>query len=283
MKRSMPAYIDKLFEDYKSYGLEQMRFQKLPVRTDICQLLYQIDNNEPQPTVPYRELVGALLWYTTNVGVGGAHAWNLLSRYVARWYNLNWDCALKLLKYFYDHRCKSIEMHPGNFESSDLVVYTDSSHNDELQTGATTIMWIVFHDGNCINYKVQRKVRPVDPTSEDEVRGMYEGYIQSLSYRHFAEKLGWKFKNPTAILGDNEPILKALVSPTITERTRHLKIKYLALRHARANGIIRLGKVSSANNVADIGTKAVFTQQQHERLVNMIVQGRHEITVDKWY
>ena len=283
MRRSMPAYIEKLFEDYKSYGLEQMRFQKLPVRTDICQLLYQIDKDEPQPTVPYRELVGALLWYTTNVGVGGAHAWNLLSRYVARWYNLNWDCALKLLKYFYDHRFKSIEMHPGNFESSDLVVYTDSSHNDELQTGATTIMWIVFHDGNCINYKVQRKVRPVDPTSEDEVRGMYEGYIQSLSYRHFAEKLGWKFKNPTAILGDNEPILKALVSPTITERTRHLKIKYLALRHARANGIIRLGKVSSANNVADIGTKAVFTQQQHERLVNMIVQGRHEITVDKWY
>ena len=163
MKRSMPAYIEKLHEEYKSYGLEQLKFQKLPVRTDICQLLYKIDESEPQPNVPYRELVGALLWYTTNVGVGGAHAWNLLSRYVARWYNLNWDCALRLLKYYFDHRNKAIEMHPGNFKSSELVVYTDSSHNDELQTGATTIMWIVFHDGNCINYKVQRKSRPVDP------------------------------------------------------------------------------------------------------------------------
>lgn len=68
-----------------------------------------------------------------------------------------------------------MEMKPGDFESSELVIYTDSSYNDELQTGATTVMWIVFRDGNCIGYKVQEKSRPVDPqlakTIEARMRG----------------------------------------------------------------------------------------------------------------
>lgn len=70
------------------------------------------------------------------------------------------------------------------------------------------------------------------------------------------DELGFNFKQPI-IYGDNLSALKLAKNPVFHQRTKHINIKYHAIRELIENDIINIEHVSTENMLADPLTKSL--------------------------
>ena len=59
------------------------------------------------------------------------------------------------------------------------------------------------------------------------------------------------------LLGDNESSLKLAMNPVFHQRSKHIRIKYHSLIDGVEEGLIKLGKVDTGLNAADMLTNNV--------------------------
>jgi hypothetical protein len=78
-------------------------------------------------------------------------------------------------------------------------------------------------------------------------------------------------RDPTPILyGDNQSTQKLTENGVKSERTKHIDIKYRFVTDEVTNGRVQLKWISTTQQVADVLTKALGTQQ-HRALINRLM------------
>ena len=75
--------------------------------------------------------------------------------------------------------------------------------------------------------------------------------------RSFMYELGCAYRRATPVYTDNTTALSLAQNPVHHTRMKQIHLKYLALRELTNCNVIALGKVDTAVNPADIGTKAL--------------------------
>ncbi|CAI7763213.1 unnamed protein product [Closterium sp. NIES-54] len=185
-----------------------------------------------EPSGPYPELVGCLMYLMTCIRPDLAYPLSLLARYVApgRHRKVHWDAVKRVLRYL----C--------NTSSMGLVL---GGRARVVLTGHADASWST------------RSSSVLSSSCEAEI---YAGAMAAQELRwltYLLTDLGEAPRSPPVLYVDNKAMLALCQEHRLEHRTKHIALRYFLARELQQRGQLRLAYVASEANTADVFTKAL--------------------------
>ncbi|CAI7798567.1 unnamed protein product [Closterium sp. NIES-53] len=185
-----------------------------------------------EPSGPYPELVGCLMYLMTCTRPDLAYPLSLLARYVApgRHRKVHWDAAKRVLRYLCSTSGMGLVL--GGRARIVLTGHADASWVDDLATQRSS-------------------------SCEAEI---YAGAMAAQELRwltYLLTDLGEAPCSPRVLYVDNKAMLALCQEHRLEHRTKHIALRYFLARELQQRGQLRLAYVASQAKTADVFTKAL--------------------------
>ncbi|CAI7757949.1 unnamed protein product [Closterium sp. NIES-53] len=185
-----------------------------------------------EPSGPYPELVGCLMYLMTCTRPDLAYPLSLLARYVApgRHRKVHWDAAKRVLRYLCSTSGRGLVL--GGWARVVLTGHADAFWVDDLATQRSS---------SC--------------EAEIYARAMSAQELRWLTY--LLTDLGEAPRSPPVLYVDNKAMHALCQDHRLEHRTKHIALRYFLARELQQRGQLRLAYVASQANTADVFTKAL--------------------------
>ncbi|CAI7784019.1 unnamed protein product [Closterium sp. NIES-53] len=180
-----------------------------------------------EPSGPYPELVGCLMYLMTCTRPDLAYPLSLLARYVAL-VRQAWGSCLE----------DGLELSP--------LVMQRSSQGYTFSLGSGSVSW--------------RSTRSSSVLSSSCEAEIYAGAMAAQELRwltYLRTDLGEAPRSPLVLYVDNKAMLALCQEHKLEHRTKHITLRYFLARELEQRGQLRLAYVASQANTADVFTKAL--------------------------
>ncbi|CAI7849410.1 unnamed protein product [Closterium sp. NIES-54] len=184
-----------------------------------------------EPSGPYPELVGCLMYLMTCTRPDLAYPLSLLARYVApdRQRKVQWDAAKRVLNYL----CITSGM--------GLVL---GGRGPVVLTGHADASWAEIYAG-----------------------AMAARELRWLTY--LLTDLGEQSRSPPVLYVDNKAMISLCQEHRLEHRMKHIALRYFLARELQQGGQLRLAYLTTRSNTADIFTKALLPSD-HQRFSTVL-------------
>jgi hypothetical protein len=215
--------------------------------------------------------VGALLFIASCTRPDVTFAVHILSRFLSKPNTAHWNAAVDVLLYLKGTSEKGIVLGGGGaveiqgFADSDWAANTDdrtSISGGVIFWGESPVMWL------------SRKQRMVcTSTAEAETHAVLEVAKEIICVSRFVGELltfvtGLQNLETPTIFTDNQPALDSLIHGR--GRTKHYDIRIKFLAKSIQEGVFKLLKVSTVDNLADVFTKPLRATRFHSLMEKMV-------------
>jgi len=157
-------------------------------------------------------------------------------------------------------------------QNSGLVGFTDSDFAGDLDDRKSTSGYVFTLAGGAVSWKSKKQSLVSLSSTEAEYVSCSEAAREAIWLRrlyHEITKDRLKSTTPAIqlLLSDSQGAISLAQAPRFSDRTKHIDIKYHFVRDSCANGLVRLGFISTAEMTADVMTKALprDAHQKHIR------------------
>ena len=222
--------------------------------------------DESDRTIPYRELVGSLLYLSNITRPDICFAVNKLAQFLSCYDQSHWTAGKRILRYLLSKPNLGIvysRNEPG------IECFTDSDFAGEKETKHSRSGNVILFNGGAIMWMSKKQTLRSESTTEAE---FIAASFASKSVRWLQNLfLELRVKIPSAfpIFVDNQSAIKLIKNPQACQRTMHIDIKYKKIVERYQEGSIDVKYVHTSSNIADIFTKAV-TPLVFENLVSLL-------------
>ncbi|CAI7860435.1 unnamed protein product, partial [Closterium sp. NIES-53] len=210
-----------------------------------------------EPSGPYPELVGCLMYLMTCTRPDLAYPLSLLARYVApgRHRKVHWDAAKRVLRYL----CSTSGMGLVLRGRARVVLtgHADASWVDDLATQRSSQGYTFSLGSDSVSWQSTRSSSVLSSSCEAEIYvvAMAAQEIRWLTY--LLTDLGEAPRSPPVLYVDNKAMLALCREHRLKHRTKHIALRYFLARELQQRGQLRLAYVASEANTADVFTKAL--------------------------
>ena len=211
----------------------------------------------------YRGMVGSLLYLASWTRIDIALAVSELSRFVSNPGEVHIEAAKRVFRYLKKTMhlgltYRSSTSFPGqpDMPPNTLWGYVDSDWAGCPDTRKSTSAYVFMLNGAAISWRSKRQTTVALSTAEAEYISA-SAMVQEVIYlRKFLENLGFPQKEPTPVFADNETCIKwSEGSVGGSERAKHVDLRIHFVHEAVTAKHLKLNKVDSKLNGADILTK----------------------------
>jgi hypothetical protein len=261
--------------DRRSVELDQIDYNR-----DCREKYYHLDSREedipmvvrlthPDPNVPmtkeekhfmsdkdYRSAVSSVGWLARGTRPDIKQAHQQLAQHMNDPRKEHWDAMTHLFRYL-----KKTENHVQRFTlDADGVMYgaTDSDHAAaESKRRRSTTGQVFLICGGAVSCKCKQQPATAESSCEAELVALASGAREAIWLRRFLVELGIETVDspPMRIQIDNNGARQIAEKRMLSERTKHLDVRYFSVRDNIEDKDIVLERVDSKNNVSDIFTK----------------------------
>ncbi|CAI7859427.1 unnamed protein product [Closterium sp. NIES-53] len=222
-----------------------------------------------EPSGPYPELVGCLMYLMTYTRPDLAYPLSLLARYVApgRHQKVHWDVAKRVLRYL----CSTTGMRLvlGGWGPVVLTVHADASWVDDSATqrssqgytfslGSGSVSWCSTHSSSVLSSSCEAEIHAGAMAAQE---------LRWLTY--LLTNLGEQPRLPLVLYVDNKAMIALCQEHRLEHRTKHIALRYFLARELQQRGLLRLAYVATWVNTADVFTKAL-PPGHHQRFVTVL-------------
>ena len=207
----------------------------------------------PDPEV-YRRMVGKLL-YLNMTRPGISYVVQQLSQFLSDPRVPHMKATMHVLRYlkgtigyglFYAHNV--------DFQ---LVAYSDADWGNCPTSGRSLTGYCVFLGPSLISWKTKKQKVVSKSSAEAEYRSMSHTTSELVWLEGLLQDLNVFVPQPINLYCDNTAAQHIAENPVLHERTKHIKLDVHYVRENVQTGFIKLHHVSSAQQLADIMTKAL--------------------------
>ncbi|CAI7898781.1 unnamed protein product [Closterium sp. NIES-54] len=204
-----------------------------------------------EPSGPYPELVGCLMYLMTCTRPDLSYPLSILARYVApgRHQPEHMAAAKRVLRYLCSH--------------------ADASWADDQATQWSSQGYTFSLGSGSVSWRSTRLSSVLGSSCEAEI---YAGAMAAQELRwltYLLTDLGEPPRSPPVLYIDNKAMLALCREHRLEHRTKHIALRYFLARELQQRGQLRLAYVASEANTADIFTKAL-APGDHQRFCTML-------------
>ncbi|CAI7857227.1 unnamed protein product [Closterium sp. NIES-53] len=222
-----------------------------------------------EPSGPYPELVGYLMYLMTCTRPDLAYPLGLLARYVApgRHGNVHMDAAKRVLRYL----CSTSGMGLVLGGRSDVVLtgHSDASSVDDQATQRSSQGYTFSLGSGSVSWRSTCSSSVLSSSCEAEIyaTAMAAQELRWLTY--LLTDLGERPRSPPVLYVDNKAAIALCQEHRLEHRTKHIALRYFLARELQQRGQLRLAHMATRANTADIITKALLSGD-HQRFCTLL-------------
>ncbi|CAI7818957.1 unnamed protein product [Closterium sp. NIES-53] len=222
-----------------------------------------------EPSGPYPELVGCLMYLMTCTRPDLAYPLSLLARYVApgRHRKVHWDAAKRVLRYLCSTSGMGLVL--GGRARVVITGHADASWVDNLAMQRSSQGYTFSLGSGSVSWRSTRSSSVLSSSCEAEIYtgAMAAQELRSLTY--LRTDLGEAPRSPPVLYVDNKAMLALCQEHRLEHRTKHIALRYFLDRELQQRGQLRLTYMASQANTADVFTKAL-QPCDHQRLCTVL-------------
>ena len=219
-------------------------------------MLLPTETSEPQVRQQYQKLVGMLIWlHKTRVDM--LFTINFLSRFLACATQQHFDYARgRPLRYLKGASKLGIVLKPG--ANVTLSAESDADWAGDLQSGRSTLgHFVQAGEQGAIACKSKLDRRVCTSVGQSETLSAASAGKQIEFARHLFAELGHSQDGPTPLGVDNNGVYLQSTKQVNHTEAKHYRLSQAYVRSLNQEGTIKVHKISTHDNHADLFTKAL--------------------------
>ncbi|CAI7752398.1 unnamed protein product [Closterium sp. NIES-53] len=222
-----------------------------------------------EPSGPYPEHVGCLMYLMTCTRPDLVYPLSLLARYVAlgRHRKVHWDAAKWVLRYLCTTSRMGLVL--GGRGPAVLTSHADASWVDDSATQRSSQGYTCSLGSGSVSRRSTHSSSVLISSCEAEI---YAGAMAAQELRwltYLLSDLGEQPRSPPILYVDNKAMIALCQEHRLEHRTKHIALRYFLARELQQRGQLRLAHVATRANTADIFTKALLPSD-HQRFSTML-------------
>ncbi|CAI7801495.1 unnamed protein product [Closterium sp. NIES-53] len=210
-----------------------------------------------EPSGPYLELVGCLMYLMTCTRPDLAYPLSILARYVApgRHRKEHMDAAKRVLRYLCSTSGMGLVL--GGRARVVLTGHSDASWADDQATQRSSQGYTFSLGSGSVSWRSTRLSSVLSSSCEAEIyaTAMAAQELRWLTY--LLTDLGERPHSPPVLYVDNKAAITLCQEHRLEHRTKHIALRYFLARELQQRGQLRLAYVATRANTADVFTKAL--------------------------
>ncbi|CAI5470963.1 unnamed protein product [Closterium sp. Yama58-4] len=233
-----------------------------------------------EPSGPYPELVGCLMYLMTCTRPDLAYPLSILARYVApgRHRKEHMDAAKRVLRYLCSTSGMGLVL--GGRDRVVLTGHSDASWADDQATQRSSQGYTFSLGSGSVSWRSTRSSSVLSSSCEAEIyaTAMAAQELRWLTY--LLTDLGERPRSPPVLYVDNQAAIALCEEHRLEHRTKHIALRYFLARELQQRGQLRLRYMATEANLADVFTKALqpCDHQRFCTLLGLVPAGPHLLT-----
>ncbi|CAI7787719.1 unnamed protein product, partial [Closterium sp. NIES-54] len=210
-----------------------------------------------EPSGPYPELVGCLMYLMTCIRPDLDYSISILARYVApgRHRKEHMDAATRVLRYVCSTSGMGLVL--GGRARVVLTSHANASWADDLTTQRSSQGYSFSLGSVSVTWRPTRSSSVLSSSCEAEI---YAGAMAAQELRWLTYQLtdlGEPPRSPPVLYVDNKAMISLCQEHRLEHRMKHIALRYFLARELQQRGQLRLAYVATRANTADVFTKAL--------------------------
>jgi hypothetical protein len=259
--------------------------------------------------IPYRELIGCLLWISMGTRPDISYAVNQCARYSSDPKPEHWSACLRILRYlkgtidhglhYHNHASHYLGQRrtegrvamsdlkqPFSYASSyypgdtkvHLLGYSDADYANNVDNRRSITGYVFVFAGAPLSWNSMTQHSVALSTMEAEYFAVCKAVQEAIYLRMLFEESGMKVEAPLVIKEDNQSCIAFTKNPGEHSRTKHIDVRNCFVRQWVEHGELVLEGIDTKEQLADIFTKALETKQ-YQFLRDHLVRSRSSVMV----
>ena len=212
---------------------------------------------EHMKQVPYRQLVGALMYLAVVTRPDIAYAVGLLGHFSSNPGPSHWKAAKHLCRYRQDTKDYRLTYAPDPKSPGMFTTFCDADHGGDEDSRRSTSGMVVKMGTGAISWASRLQPFVTLSTTEAEYIAAVSAGQEILWLRNLFTEFGYKFDAPSTLYMDNQSALSVAKNPEHHGRMKHLDLRFYWLRDVVADGQIAVHYMPTDTMPADVMTKAL--------------------------
>ena len=212
---------------------------------------------EEMEAIPYSSAVGSLMYAMVCTRPDIAHAVGMVSRFLSNPGKDHWEAVKWILRYL-----KGTSNMCLCFGGAKPVLegYTDSDMAGDLDSRKSTSGFLFTFAGGAVSWQSKLQKCVALSTTEAEYIAAAEAGKEMLWMKRFLQELGVS-QEDYKVHCDSQSALDLSKNSMYHSRTKHIDIRYHWIREAMEQQLLKLVKIHTKENPADMLTKVVTSEK----------------------
>jgi hypothetical protein len=255
---SQGEYIEKVLERFRMQNekpVSTLVANHFKLTKEMCPKTKE--DIEYMSRVPYSSAIGSLMYAMVCTRPNIAHVVGVVSKYMKNIGKEHWEALKWILMYL-----RGTAIHALCFEGSDTFLqgYVDSDMVGDKDSRRSTIGYVFTIGGTKVSWisKLQKVVAL--STIEADYVATIEAIKEMIWLQKFMEKLGKKQEN-SRLYCDSESSIHLAKNSAFHSKTKNIQLRYHFIRSALEDGHLKLEKIHTSQNHADMLTNGVTREK----------------------
>jgi len=269
IKLSQHKYICELL---RRFGMIDAKPVATPMEADAKPSKREYPNTEAErvqmQNIPYRELIGGLIYLSNATRPDISFSLNTLSRFCDNPGLIHWKLAKRILRYLKG----TIDYHiTYRKQNNALCSYVDSDWAGDIDDRKSCLGSVFTLANGPISWESRKQKSVALSTMESEYMALSDACKEAIYLRRLLSCMGFTnlINSATTVFCDNQSAIQLSKNNVHHGRSKHIAIRYHFSKEASENGEIQINYLESENMLADILTKAL-PKVKYEKCVKML-------------
>jgi hypothetical protein len=219
------------------------------------------DALEERDAAHYRSVVGGLQWAATCTKPEVAYAVSVLQRHMAVPTASHMAAAKRVLRYLRGHPEGLTYARGARDVQPELTGFADASYANDPATRRSHTGYVFMLGGAAVAWRSKRQSCVTLSTTEAEYVALCHAAVTAHILQLTLAFMGCGQSGPVPVFEDNQAARSLASGEGVSSRTKHIDVKYHYVREAVTRGVIAVMGVGTAEQRADVLTKALHPPQ----------------------
>lgn len=222
-------------------------------------------NEGDSANVPYRQIIGGLMYLSIMTRPDVTFAVNKLSQFLTNPSEQHWEAAKRILAYLKGTLNIGITYYCFN-DQRELELYTDADFAMCLDTRKSTSGAVVTLNSSPLGWFSRKQNLVANSTTYAEYIAPHDGTCEIIWIRRLFDDLRCSQLKSTPLFCDNDAAIDIVRSTHFHQRTKHIDLKYHFVKDSFQQKIIDVKGISTNDQKADFLTKPLGTTKLEQSL-----------------